>query len=158
MSRARTSHLFNPVHFIALGFGSGLSRYAPGTVGSVVALLLYILFLSVLSVRDYLLFLLCALALGVVVCEYSARILRKSDHPAIVWDEFVGMWVTMTAVPHSWHWFLIGLLLFRLLDILKPPPISRLERLPGGVGMMMDDVAAGAMAALIIMLLGLVGL
>lgn len=147
--RARFSHLLNPVHFIAFGFGSGLSTRAPGTIGSAVALLFYVLFLHTMSDVAYLLWLVCASLLGVVVCSYSARALKVKDHPAIVWDEFVGMWIAVIGIPYHWEWLLTGFVLFRLLDILKPPPLRYLESLPGGVGIMLDDIVAGLLVVLI---------
>ena len=71
------------------------------------------------------------------------------DRSGIVWDEFAGCWITLALVPTGWQWALGGLLLFRALDILKPWPIKRLDRdIGGGLGIMLDDVVAGIMAAL----------
>ncbi len=85
--------------------------------------------------------------LGVWVCGKAGRELGVHDHPAIVWDEVVGYLVTMTAVPVDWGWLLGGFLLFRLFDILKPWPVRWFDRrVPGGVGVMADDLVAGLMA------------
>ena len=149
----RLKHLKNPIHFVTLGFGSGLATNAPGSVGSGIALICYASFLAHLSPIIYLLFLACGLILGIWLCEYSGKALRDKDHPAIVWDEFIGMWTALIAVPNEWEWLLTAFVLFRLLDIFKPPPLRSLENLPGGVGVMMDDFVAGLIAATILFLL-----
>lgn len=140
----------NPIHLLAFGFGSGASPKAPGTVGTVVAVLLY-LPLSLLSWPLYLLVLVAATLLGVWLCEVTARDLGVHDHGGIVWDEFVGYWITMFLAPAGWFWIVLGFALFRLLDILKPWPIKWADaRITGGLGIMLDDVLAGIMAALCI--------
>jgi phosphatidylglycerophosphatase A len=84
--------------------------------------------------------------LGVWACESTGRDLGVHDHPALVWDEMVGLLVALTAIPAEWPWVLAGFLLFRLLDILKPWPLGLLDRgVRGGLGVMLDDAAAGAM-------------
>jgi phosphatidylglycerophosphatase A len=83
-----------------------------------------------------------------------AEDLRVHDHEGIVWDEMVGMWITLWLVPEGWGWLLVGFLLFRLFDILKPWPISWIDRhVHGGVGIMLDDVLAGVFAWLAMQLL-----
>ena len=85
--------------------------------------------------------------LGIWICGYSAKALGVHDHPAIVWDEIVGYLITMTALPAGLLWPIVGFLLFRLLDIWKPWPISWCDRhIQGGFGIMIDDVLAGAVA------------
>ena len=138
----------NPVHLLAFGLGSGASPWAPGTVGSGLALLLYLL-LPALVWWVYLLFLLLAFALGVWICETTSRALQIQDHPGIVFDEFVGLWISLFMLPTGWQWLLAGFLLFRLLDIVKPWPIKWADReVHGGLGIMLDDAIAGIMAAL----------
>jgi len=76
------------------------------------------------------------------------------DHGGIVWDEFVGFWITMILVPLTWYWVLAGFIAFRVFDIFKPFPIGWLDRkIGGGLGIMIDDVIAGLYAALVIQLL-----
>ena len=138
----------HPAHLLAFGFGSGASPWAPGTVGSLVALLLYLL-LPALAWWAYLLLLLLAFALGVWICETTSRALQIQDHPGIVFDEFVGLWISLFMLPAGWQWPLAGFLLFRLLDIVKPWPIKWADReVHGGLGIMLDDAIAGIMAAL----------
>lgn len=140
----------DPRYWLALGLGSGCSPYAPGTVGTFVGLLLYWP-LSALELHSYLLLLVAATSIGVWVCDQVSRELGQGDPGCIVWDEIVGYWLTMVALPAEWTWMLAGFLLFRMLDILKPWPIGWLDRrVRGGWGIMLDDLAAGALAALVL--------
>lgn len=136
----------NPLHLLAFGFGSGLSPKAPGTVGTAVAMLLFLL-LCRLPLFAYLLFVAAAFIVGIFICGKTAKDLRVHDHSGIVWDEFVGYWITMAIIPVSWQSMLAGFVLFRLFDIWKPFPISWLDRkIKGGFGIMIDDVLAGVLA------------
>jgi len=93
---------------------------------------------------------------GIWICGASARRLGVHDHPAIVWDEIAGMCITMLAAPPGWgwRWALAGFALFRLFDIVKPWPIREIDHgMRGGVGIMLDDVLAGILAALILLLI-----
>ncbi len=144
--------LKDPVLMLAFGFGSGLSPQAPGTVGSLVALALMPL-LALLTDWWYGGVVLVAFLAGVAICGYADRRLAGHDHSGIVWDEFVGLWIALALVPATWGWWLTGFLLFRCLDILKPWPISVLDRkIPGGFGIMLDDVLAGVGAWMIMAL------
>ena len=136
----------NPVQFLAFGFGSGLSPKAPGTAGTVVAVPLYLL-ISGLPLAQYSLVILVCAVLGIWICDVASRQLKVHDHPGIVWDEFVGFWITMWALPAQWPWIIAGFVAFRLFDIVKPWPIGLLDRrVGGGLGIMIDDVIAGIMA------------
>lgn len=142
--------LRNPVHFLSLGFGSGLFPVAPGTAGTLAAIPLYLL-LAKLDLTAYLAVTLLLFAIGIYLCEVTSRELGGQDHPAIVWDEIVGYLITMIAVPPKIEWLIAGFMLFRLFDILKPWPIRVLDRrIKGGLGIMLDDVLAGIFAALIL--------
>ncbi len=135
--------LKHPVHFLALGFGSGLSPKAPGTAGTVVAVLLY-LPLQLLSPYLFLALTLLVCAAGILICTITSRALQVHDHPAIVWDEIAGFFVTMLYAPAGWLWILTGFVLFRLFDIFKPWPISVADKqVRGGLGIMLDDILAG---------------
>lgn len=143
----------NPVHFAAFGFGSGAVPLAPGTSGTLAAALIY-LGLQYLPPLLYLLFVLLALALGIALCGRTARDVGVHDHSGIVWDEFVGYWITMVLAPPGWWPMLAGFILFRLFDVIKPWPIGWLDRhVDGGAGIMIDDVLAGIMAWLCLQLL-----
>ena len=147
------SLLRDPGHFLALGFGSGLVPRAPGTFGTLAAIPLYLLCMQ-LATAHYLLVVVAAFAVGVYLCGRTARALQVHDHPAIVWDEVVGYLLTMAWAPPGWVWLLLGFAAFRLFDILKPWPISLLDRrLGGGLGIMLDDGLAGLAAAALLWLL-----
>jgi phosphatidylglycerophosphatase A len=136
----------NPIHFLALGFGSGCAPFAPGTFGTLAAIPLYLL-LQRLPLLPYLAVVGLAFGFGVWICGRAARDLGVHDHPSIVWDEVVGYWLTMTAAPPGWAWIVLGFALFRLFDILKPWPIQAADRrVGGGFGIMFDDVLAGVYA------------
>ena len=138
--------LRRPAQFLAFGFGSGLAPRAPGTAGTLVAIPVYLL-AAQWGLHYYTLFVALAAVLGVWICGEAGRQLQVHDHPGIVWDEFVGYWITLWALPVSWEWILAGFLLFRLYDIVKPWPVSLLDqKVGGGLGIMIDDMLAGAMA------------
>ena len=140
--------LARPVDLLAFGLGSGLSPRAPGTAGTLAAAAVW-LALPISSFALALPLIFAATAAGVWICGRSAARRGGGDHPGIVWDEFAGCWITLALVPAGWGWALAGLLLFRVLDILKPWPIKWLDRnVAGGLGIMLDDVVAGIMAAL----------
>ncbi len=133
-------------HWLALGFGSGLAPRAPGTAGTLAALPIYLL-VSQLPIMSYLGLILVLSVLGIWICGRTARELGIKDPSVIVWDEIVGFLLTMTAAPPGWAWILAGFVAFRVFDILKPWPISWLDRhVSGGLGIMLDDLLAGVFA------------
>ena len=154
--RPTIKHLADPVHCLALGFGSGLAPFAPGTFGSLVGLG-FALALAPLGLAWNLGLTLLAVLAGIWICGESARRLGVHDHPAIVWDEIAGMMITMLAVPDAWWGAPLAFALFRLFDIAKPWPIREIDHgLGGGAGIMLDDVLAGLFAALGLLLIGYV--
>lgn len=143
----------NPIVFFAFGLGSGLAPKGPGTAGSAVALLFFPL-LTAVSLPMALAIIAVASVLGVWLCGRAAEILGVHDHSSIVWDEFVGQWLTLVPLFGHSAWdmaslanVLIGFGLFRLFDIAKPWPISWCDRhVHGGLGIMLDDILAGVLA------------
>jgi phosphatidylglycerophosphatase A len=136
-----------PLCILALGFGAGALPKAPGTWGTLVAVPFYLV-LQPLPLAEYALVVLILFGAGVGWCGKTAQLLGVHDHPAIVWDEMVGFWVTMAIAPDGWRWMVSGFVLFRLFDIWKPWPIHRLDKqVAGGLGIMADDVVAGVYAA-----------
>lgn len=138
--------LQRPAHFFALGFGAGLSRIAPGTLGTLVALPLFALLMQAPELVHYstiaVLF-----VLGIQCCEIAGRNLGVADHGGIVWDEIVAMLLVLEFTPLAWQWWLVAFLLFRLFDIWKPFPIRQFDaRLKGGFGVMFDDLLAAIYA------------
>ncbi|MGB1309784.1 MAG: phosphatidylglycerophosphatase A [Leucothrix sp.] len=148
--------LRSPVHFLAFGFGSGLSPIAPGTVGTLVAVLCY-LFLQSLDLQSYSLITLAVCLAGVWICGKSSEMLGVHDHGGIVWDEFAGYLITMIAAPPGWIWIVVGFILFRLFDIFKPWPIQWAdEHVEGGLGIMLDDILAGLASFAVLQILAYV--
>lgn len=150
MSKRTLSPLLlkHPIHFLALGFGSGLAPKAPGTFGTLMAVPLYLL-LQLLVLQNYILVVIFITLAGIYICDKSAKMMGEHDHPGIVWDEFAGFFITMIAVPFEWVWVLLGFALFRFFDIVKPQPIKWLDKsVAGGFGIMIDDVLAGIMAGI----------
>ncbi|SFC19498.1 phosphatidylglycerophosphatase A [Marinospirillum celere] len=146
MNKAPASVWKNPIHFLAFGLGSGASPWAPGTVGTLAAIPLYFL-LATLPLGLYILVVGLAFWVGCWLCERTSEDLGVHDHSGIVWDEFVGYWLTMLALPVSLGWALAGFLLFRFFDIIKPWPIRWADRrVAGGFGIMIDDVLAAVYA------------
>ena len=145
--------LKNPIHLLALGFGTGCAPMMPGTIGTLVGILFY-LPMQTLSWPLYVGVTVVLFSLGVWLCDVTARHLGVHDHGGIVWDEIVGFLITMTAVPPDWRFMLLGFALFRLFDIWKPWPISWLDRkLSGGLGIMSDDVLAGIYALIVLQII-----
>ena len=139
----------NPLHWLATGFGSGLSPFAPGTVGTLAAIPFYWL-MSYLPLSVYIAVTVVAALAGIWICQSATKAIGQDDHGSIVWDEFVGFWITMIAAPKGLFWLLAGFLIFRFFDIIKPWPIRWLDRyVKGGLGIMVDDVLAGLFGLLV---------
>jgi phosphatidylglycerophosphatase A len=145
--------LSHPAGWIALGFGSGLSPVAPGTAGSLAALVPWLI-VRELNPMAYAVFLVAAFALGVWACDWAARKTKVGDPSFVVWDEFVGQWIALLPLiilARSAWWIIAGFILFRIFDIWKPWPVSLADRdIRGGLGVMVDDVIAGAYAAIVL--------
>ena len=144
----------DPVHILAFGFGAGLAPFAPGTFGSLPGVLLFWL------TMDFGLYIQLGVALsatfaGVWICGESARRIGVHDHGGIVWDEIVGMYLTLIVAPFSVTGWILAFVLFRVMDIVKPWPIRSLDhRIGGGVGIMLDDLVAALYAAVLLVLYG----
>ena len=142
--------LKRPACFLGLGFGSGLAPKAPGTFGTLAALPLYWL-MQDLPLITYISIVVLAFIAGIWICQKSAEWLQKDDPSAVVWDEIVGYLVTMIAAPSGWQWMVLGFVLFRFFDILKPWPINLADKaIHGGLGIMVDDVIAGVFSLAVI--------
>lgn len=141
----------HPAHFVALGFGSGLAPKGPGTAGTLAAWLLYPILRAPLSDAVFLLFLLAAFIFGIIAADRTGQALGVSDHGAIVWDEMVPFWLVLFFTPASIAWQFAAFVLFRLFDIVKPPPIGWADRrVKGGFGVMLDDVIAAGYTLLVL--------
>ena len=138
--------LRHPAHFIALGFGGGLAKKAPGTFGTLVGLPLFWLMLPLPVLVQW--FIIGAFfIIGVPLCGVTGQHLGVSDHGSIVWDEIVAMLLILMFTPTHWIWWATAFLLFRLFDICKPFPIAQVDaKLKGGFGVMFDDILAAVYA------------
>jgi phosphatidylglycerophosphatase A len=152
--------LSHPAHFLSLGFGSGLSPWAPGTAGTLAAWVLYPVLRAPLSEFVFLALLVSLFMVGILAAERTGRALGVPDHGAIVWDEMVAMWLVLVFTPDTLAWQALAVGLFRFFDIVKPPPVRWADRkLKGGFGVMFDDLLAAGFTllalALIVSLAGL---
>lgn len=147
--------LTQPIQFLALGFGSGLAPKAPGTFGTLAAIPVFLLLTSLLpSPLFYAITVLVLTIAGIYICGKTATDVGVHDHPAIVWDEFIGFFITMFMIPVTWQSIVVGFILFRLFDIFKPWPISFIDKkMTGGAGIMFDDVLAGLFSLVIMQLI-----
>ncbi len=149
MSALPKPNFKDPIHWLAFGLGSGLSPKAPGTMGTIAALPIFWFFLQDLSLSVYVSMLVLTSLVGIYICHKTAKDLNVHDHGGIVFDEWVGLWITMLLAPQGVWWLVLGFALFRFFDILKPWPIKWFdEKVEGGLGIMLDDIVAGIIACL----------
>ena len=142
--------LGSPSGFLAFGFGSGLSPFAPGTVGTLIAIPLA-LALKNLDAPGFWIALLLLFLSGIKLCADTSRRLGVHDHGGIVWDEIVGYCLAVAFVPLQWQWFLAAFVLFRFFDIVKPWPIRQIDKkVSGGLGIMLDDVVAALFTVILL--------
>lgn len=148
-------NLFNPVHFLAVGFGAGLIRPAPGTWGSLVGILLGTWLLPFLGLKIFLILTALGFILGCYLCQKTSDDMGVHDHGCIVWDEIIGVFLVLAVIPEvSWLWCVTAFGLFRLFDIFKPFPIRFFDRkLTSGFGIMIDDILAASYAILCIVIM-----
>jgi len=148
-SDPNVKQLANPLHALSYGLGSGLIKPAPGTWGTLASLPIWWFLLADLALIPYLIVVLVSFVIGCYLCSYTSNALGTHDHGAIVWDEFVGMWITLILVPKTVVALAIGFVFFRIFDIIKPFPIKWLDKhVHGGFGIMIDDVLAGIFAVI----------
>jgi phosphatidylglycerophosphatase A len=141
----------HPAHFIAFGFGAGLARIAPGTVGTLVALPIYWILKPVLPAPQFLLLLCVLFAIGAWACEVTGKALGVPDHGGMVWDEIVAFLLVLVFTPATLSWQAFAYVCFRFFDIAKPPPVRQVDaRVKGGLGVMLDDLFAAIYALLVI--------
>ena len=140
----------HPAHFIALGFGAGLSPAAPGTVGTLVTIPLAMLLRAVSNDVGYLASVAVVFAVGVWASARTARDLGVADHGGIVIDEIAAFLLMLFFVGNDLAGVAYAFLLFRLFDIVKPPPIGMIDqRMKGGLGVMVDDIVAALFALIV---------
>ena len=136
------------IHYLfATGFGVGNISPMPGTYGSLLGAALFLLVpVNQFSIK------IAAILIVILFGAYAASIIEMetgvTDNNIIVIDEIAGMWITLLFVPMQLWWIISAIVLFRILDIVKPYPIKKIERLKGGYGVMLDDIAAGIYAGI----------
>jgi len=140
------------IKLLATGFGAGLAPVAPGTTGTLVGVLICLICWP-LPWLLRLLIVIFLLVLAIYIAERAEQIYRKKDDQRIVIDEIAGFQVTMLPVAITGLHLLVGFVLFRIFDILKPFPLRDLQKMPGGLGIVLDDVAAGIYAGILMLLL-----
>lgn len=135
--------LTHPVHFLAFGFGAGLMRGAPGTAGTLVAFPLFWFLNPRLMPLEFLALVVGLFILGWWICGKTGEDLGVHDHGGIVWDEIVAFLLVLYFTPDTLLWQAFAFLLFRIFDVLKPPPIGYFDQtMRGGFGVMLDDLIA----------------
>jgi len=146
----------DPLYFIAFGFGTGAMPWAPGTFGTLVGVCFYLL-LSALPSKLYIVCVILLTLVSVWICQKVDKKIGVHDHPGMNLDEVIGFLVTMILVPSHWLWIILGFILFRFFDIVKPWPIRWLdEKVPGGWGIMLDDVVAGIFSCVVLKIIILI--
>lgn len=149
--RTRRRLMRHPYGWVASGFGAGFSPWAPGTVGTAVALVPWWYWGHALQFWQYAVVLLAAFLVGTVAAGWVIRDVGVDDPSLVVWDEFVGVWLALWTLPREWPWLLAGFAVFRLFDIWKPWPVRWADRsLHGGFGAMADDALAGLLAFVVL--------
>jgi phosphatidylglycerophosphatase A len=144
----------HPAHLVACGFGSGLSPFAPGTVGTLFAWASYLPLRGMMADFELLAFLLVCYVVGIFAVQRTGDDLGVVDHGSIVWDEIVPFWLVLFLCPPGWFWQLAAFLVFRFFDIVKPQPARFFdERVKNGFGVMADDLVAGVYTVLILMVM-----
>jgi len=146
--------LTNPVHFLAVGLGSGMSPIMPGTMGSLMAIPLWLLFYQLTPILYWIL-IVVGFVFGCFLCQKTSDDTKTHDSGHIVWDEFIGMWITLFFIPRiSILWVVIAFVVFRIFDMAKPWPIRWFDqKVAGGFGIMVDDVIAAIFSAITVYLL-----
>ena len=144
----------HPAHLVACGFGSGLSPFAPGTVGTLFSWATFPLLRPWMNDFELLAFLIICFIVGVLAAHKTGADLGVVDHGSIVWDEIVPFWMVLFFCPPGWEWQTLAFFLFRVFDIVKPQPARYFdEKVKNGFGVMTDDLFAGAYTVLVLAIL-----
>jgi phosphatidylglycerophosphatase A len=139
----------HPAHFLAFGGGIGLSRAAPGTMGTLAVFPFYWVLDYFLGTLEFLLLIDLLFVIGIWACGVTGKALSNHDHGGMVLDEMTAFLLVLLFTPKTLMWQAFGFLLFRLFDIIKPPPIGYYDqKLRGGLGVMFDDLLAAFMTLL----------
>jgi len=141
----------HPAHFLALGCGSGLSQWAPGTVGTLFAWFSFRLIQPGFTDFQFLFLIVVAYLAGIWMIDQTGKALGDPDHGSIVWDEIVPFWLVLLLTPADWWWQGAAFALFRLFDITKPQPARYFDQhVKNGFGVMADDLVAAFYTLLVL--------
>ena len=144
----------SPSRMLAFGFGSGLLRPAPGTWGTALAWLLWIVVVGRLPDAYIALTLVVGFIIGCLACQKVGLELGRADDGGMVWDEIIAFWIVLWLTPTAFWAQLVAFIVFRVFDIIKPPPIQHFDaRLKNGFGVMLDDLLAAGFSLLVIAVL-----
>ncbi|GAB3627198.1 phosphatidylglycerophosphatase A [Pandoraea terrae] len=146
--------LSHPAHLFSLGFGTGLSSFAPGTVGTLFGWASYLVLNLYLTVTGWAVLICAGVLGGIWLCGFTSRKLGDSDPGAVVWDEIVAFWIVLLLItPTGFGAQFVAFVIFRFFDAVKPPPIRYFDRtFKGGLGIMLDDLVAAFCTLLVIAL------
>jgi phosphatidylglycerophosphatase A len=146
--------LSHPFHIVSLGFGSGLSRLAPGTAGTLFAWAAFEVLNRYITVTEWGLLIVVGFFAGIGMTGFTSKRMRVDDPSAIVWDEIVAFWLVLLMItPADFMGRFWAFVVFRFFDTVKPPPIRHFERrFKGGLGIMLDDIVAAFFTLLVIAL------
>lgn len=136
------------IRFLATGFFVGYSPFAPGTMGTLVAFLLYAILPT--TIPFYWMLILCLIIGGTIISQRAENIIGEIDSPKIVIDEICGYFIAMAFLPKTLGLMIVGFVIYRLLDVIKIYPMKKLEMLAGGLGIMLDDICAGIITNIIL--------
>lgn len=143
--------LRHPAHVIALGLGTGLAPVAPGTVGTLLAFPIHLALAQYLPTFAHAIVIGLLFLLGVWACRVTGLAMGIADHSGMVWDEVVAMLIILLLAPAGPWWWLAAFLVFRVFDVLKPPPIRYFDQtIKGGFGVMFDDILAAIYTLLVL--------
>ncbi|MFH0789269.1 MAG: phosphatidylglycerophosphatase A [Pseudomonadota bacterium] len=153
MNRLNTSTLRGPILFFSSGTYLGYIPFASGTFGTLWGLPIFY-FLSPQSLGNQILIIMASIGLAIFLADQTEKFLGRKDPSQVVIDEIVGYMVAVAGMPFSWTTALLGFFIFRIMDILKPYPIRKIDqKMPGGWGIVLDDVLAGVYAQIILRVL-----
>ena len=148
----------HPAHFVALGFGTGLSPFAPGTVGTLLAFPLYALLSEQFAPFEVFILICAFFVLGVWACARTGEALGIADHTSMNWDEVVAFMLVLMLTPSGLAWQAFAFFAFRVFDVVKPQPIRPFDRtLKGGFGVMFDDIVAAFYTLLLMAVVARIG-
>lgn len=145
-------------YFISTIFGIGFFPIFPGTIASIIGSFFCLFIMYFISLKNMLLIIILFFILGIFICHYASKYIKKHDHKSIVLDEIIGIFIVISLLPkQNLKFFILGIILFRFFDIIKPWPIYYIDNnIKGGIGIMIDDIIAGIFSVLVLHVLNII--